>query len=87
MPVFIVDIIPRQDSFELGQNSEPSIAVNPTNAMQMIVGALLGTRRERPILRVVQWRRHVVKLWRSHARGHDQRMETGRFCGADDDVE
>jgi hypothetical protein len=39
MPVFIVDIIPKQDSFETDQNSEPSIALNPTNPMQMVAGA------------------------------------------------
>jgi hypothetical protein len=35
----LVDIIPNSDSSETGQNSEPSIAVNPLNPTQMIAGA------------------------------------------------
>jgi hypothetical protein len=34
----LVDIIPQSDSGETAQNSEPSIAVNPVNPMQMIAG-------------------------------------------------
>ena len=39
----IFDVIPTSDSAETGQNSEPSLAVNPLNAAQMIVGAFSGT--------------------------------------------
>jgi hypothetical protein len=35
----VIDVIPNSDSAETGQNSEPSIGVNPTNPNQMIVGA------------------------------------------------
>jgi len=35
----VIDIIPTSDSAETGQNSEPSIAVNPLNPNQMIAGA------------------------------------------------
>lgn len=35
----IVDIIPFDDSTESGQNSEPSLAVNPLNPNQVIVGS------------------------------------------------
>ena len=35
----LVDIVPNSDSSETEQNSEPSIAVNPLNPMQMIAGA------------------------------------------------
>src|SRR6266550_4457636 len=33
-----VDTIPQSESGETGQNSEPSIAVNPLNPMQMFAG-------------------------------------------------
>jgi len=42
MPVSIVDVVPQVDSAESDQNSEPSIAVNPTNWQQMIVGSFGG---------------------------------------------
>src|SRR6266403_3425821 len=35
----LVDIVPNSDSSETDQNSEPSIAVNPLNPIQMIAGA------------------------------------------------
>jgi hypothetical protein len=35
----VVDIIPHDDSIEANQNSEPSIAVNPVNPMQMLAGS------------------------------------------------
>jgi PEP-CTERM motif len=35
----VIDVIPKTDSAESGQNSEPSIAVNPLNPNQMIAGA------------------------------------------------
>jgi hypothetical protein len=35
----VIDIIPNADSSETGQNSEPSIAVDPLNSNQMISGA------------------------------------------------
>jgi hypothetical protein len=35
----VVDIIPHDDSIESNQNSEPSIAVNPVNPMQMFAGS------------------------------------------------
>ena len=35
----VVDIIPHDDSIESNQNSEPSIAVNPVNPMQMLAGS------------------------------------------------
>ena len=35
----VVDIIPKSDSAESNQNSEPSIAVNPVNPMQVFAGA------------------------------------------------
>jgi hypothetical protein len=38
----IVDIIPLADRLEADQNSEPSIAVNPTNPMQMVAAAFGG---------------------------------------------
>jgi hypothetical protein len=38
-PLQIVDIIPVSDSAESGQNSEPSLAVNPLNPAQIIAGA------------------------------------------------
>ena|SRR6516164_4314448 len=34
----VVDLIPQSDSAESDQNSEPSIAVNPLNPMQMFAG-------------------------------------------------
>jgi len=37
-PITLVDIIPASDSAETAQNSEPSLAVNPTNPTQMIAG-------------------------------------------------
>jgi hypothetical protein len=39
MPVSIVDAILQVDSAETDQNSEPSIAVNPTNWRQMVIGS------------------------------------------------
>lgn len=39
MPVSLVDAIPQVDSAEADQNSEPSIALNPTNWQQMMVGS------------------------------------------------
>ena len=33
-----VDTIPQSESGETGQNSEPSIAVNPVNPAQMLAG-------------------------------------------------
>jgi hypothetical protein len=35
----LVDVIPSSDSSETDQNSEPSLAVNPKNTSQIIVGA------------------------------------------------
>src|SRR5690242_19666188 len=35
----VVDIIPHDDSLETNQNSEPSIAVNPVNPLQMLAGS------------------------------------------------
>jgi hypothetical protein len=35
----IVNVIPNLDSSETGQNSEPSIGVNPNNPMQAVIGA------------------------------------------------
>jgi hypothetical protein len=37
----IVDLIPGSDSREVDQNSEPSIAVNPVDPMQMFAGAFV----------------------------------------------
>jgi hypothetical protein len=39
----VIDIIPNSDSGESGQNSEPSLAVNPLNPNQMIAGAFSDT--------------------------------------------
>src|SRR5205085_1856845 len=39
----IVDIIPNSDSAETGQNAEPSLAVNPLNATQLIAGTFSST--------------------------------------------
>lgn len=38
-PIPVTDIIPLSQSAETGQNSEPSLAVDPTNPGQMISGA------------------------------------------------
>jgi hypothetical protein len=39
MSVKIFDIIPVGDSAERAQNSEPSLAVNPNDPMQIIAGS------------------------------------------------
>src|ERR671924_497401 len=44
----LVDIVPNSDSAESAQNSEPSIAVNPINPMQMIAGAFGTDDRANP---------------------------------------
>src|SRR5690348_5249891 len=43
MTIRIVDVIPAADSAETGQNSEPSIAVNPLNTDQIITGSFAAT--------------------------------------------
>ena len=43
MTIRIVDVIPAADSAETGQNSEPSIAVNPLNTDQIIAGSFAAT--------------------------------------------
>lgn len=40
--ISIVDMIPAADSGESQQNSEPSIAVNPSNPLQMVAAAFGG---------------------------------------------
>src|SRR5262249_16727781 len=47
-PLSIVDIIPRPDSFETGQNSEPDITVNPASPMQMIASAFSAIGQDAP---------------------------------------
>jgi len=42
-PINVIDVIPVGASGETGQSSEPSIAVNPTNPMQMVSGAFSST--------------------------------------------
>jgi hypothetical protein len=44
----LVDIVPNSDSSETEQNSEPSIAVNPLNPMQMIAGAFVASSDNEP---------------------------------------
>ena|SRR5215831_5136214 len=43
MTIRIIDVIPASDSAETGQNSEPSIAVNPVNTDQIIAGSFAAT--------------------------------------------
>jgi hypothetical protein len=40
----VVDVIPQSDSAETGQNSEPSIAVNPLNPNQVIISSFGGNQ-------------------------------------------
>ena len=42
-PIQVIDVIPVGASAETGQNSEPSLAVNPLNPSQMISGAFSAT--------------------------------------------
>jgi hypothetical protein len=44
----LVDIVPNSDSSETEQNAEPSITVNPLNAMQMIAGAFVSSSDNEP---------------------------------------
>lgn len=37
--ITVVNVIPQNQSGETGQNSEPSLAVNPTNTSQVLIGA------------------------------------------------
>jgi hypothetical protein len=42
----LVDMIPKRHGGEIGQNSEPSISVNPLNATQMIAGAFANSDKD-----------------------------------------
>ena len=44
----VVDVIPGSQSGESDQNSEPSIAVNPVNPMQMFAGSFAQTESPDP---------------------------------------
>jgi hypothetical protein len=44
----IVDLIPGSDSREVDQNSEPSIAVNPVDPLQMFAGAFIFDGTDSP---------------------------------------
>jgi hypothetical protein len=46
--ISIIDLIPFADSSETTQNSEPSLAVNPLNANQMIAGAFGASTSSNP---------------------------------------
>ena len=59
MPVSIVDTIPQVDSAETDQNSEPSIAVNPTNWQLKSWSAL---SEPGPLFRIPGRRQHLVSV-------------------------
>jgi hypothetical protein len=42
-PLSLIDIIPNSFSGETDQNSEPNIAVNPSNVSQMIISVFANT--------------------------------------------